>query len=139
MAKGLATLVRVNEWSVDEKRRALGVLLRELDDLEAHRRALDQELSDEQSVAAQVPDEAGFLYGVYAEGVIIRREQLDAAIAAKETEIETARETLNEAYRELKKYEVIRDNRDRRERDDEDREERIRLDEMGVETYRRRN
>ncbi len=139
MAKGLATLVRVNEWSVDEKRRALGVLLRELDDMEAHRRRLDQELIDEQAAAAKVPDEAGFLYGVYAEGVIHRREQMDAAIAAKETEIEAARETLNEAYRELKKYEVIRDNRVRREREEEARDERIQLDEMGIETYRRRS
>jgi len=139
MAKGLATLVRVNEWTVDEKRRALGVLLRELEKLETARRQLDRELADEQAAAASMPNEAGLLYGVYAEGVIIRRERLDAAIAAKQAEIEKAREALNEAYRELKKYEVIRDNRVREARAAEAREERIQLDEMGIESFRRRS
>lgn len=139
MAKGLATLVRVNEWTVDERRRALGVLLRELDELEAALRRLEQEVQDEQTTAGGDPGEAGFLYGVYAQGVIQRREALQEAIRAKEGEITEAREVLNEAYRELKKFEVIRDARDKREREERDRKDQIALDELGVETFRRRS
>jgi flagellar protein FliJ len=138
MAKGLATLVRVNEWTVDEKRRALGVLLRQLDDLEMTQQNLESEVVKEQQSAAQAPEEAGFLYGIYAEGVILRRQELDKSIAAKDAEINTAREALNEAYRELKKYEVIRDNRQQREQDELTRKDQIALDELGLETYRRR-
>ncbi len=70
--------------------------------------------------------------------MIHRREQFDAAIKSKEKEVAVAREMLNEAYRELKKYEVIRDNRDRREREERDRKDQILLDELGIENYRRR-
>jgi flagellar protein FliJ len=139
MAKGLATLVRVNEWTVDEKRRALGVLLRHLDDLETTQQNLERDVVDEQRSAAQTPEEAGFLYGIYAEGVILRREELDKSIAAKEAEINTAREALNEAYRELKKYEVIRNSRQQREQDELARKDQIELDELGLETFRRRS
>lgn len=138
MAKGLATLVRVNEWTVDEKRRALGALLRQLDELEASRRRIDEEVVSEQRAAAESPDEAGFLYGVYAEGVIHRREQFDAAIRDKEQEVGVAREALNEAYRELKKYEVIHKNRKQRDQDELDRKDQLMLDELGLETYRRK-
>ena len=138
MTKGLATLVRVNEWTVDECRRALGILLRQLDDLEAARRGLERELAKEQTAAVTNPDEAGFHYGIYAEGVIKRRKAMDQAIRAKEAELEAARESLNEAYRELKKYEVIRDNRIERERVEEARRDRIELDDIGIETFRRR-
>ena len=138
MTKGLATLVRVNEWTVDECRRALGILLRQLDDLEAARRGLERELENEQTAAVTNPDEAGLHYGIYAEGVIKRRKAMDQAIRAKEAELEAARESLNEAYRELKKYEVIRDNRIERERVEEARRDRIELDDIGIETFRRR-
>jgi len=63
---------------------------------------------------------------------------MDQAIRAKEAELEAARESLNEAYRELKKYEVIRDNRIERERVEEARRDRIELDDIGIETFRRR-
>ena len=118
--------------------RALGILLRQLDDLEAARRGLERELENEQTAAGTNPDEAGFHYGIYAEGVIKRRKAMDQAIRSKEAELEAARESLNEAYRELKKYEVIRDNRIERERVEEARRDRIELDDIGIETFRRR-
>ena len=107
MAEGLATLVRVNEWAVDNKRRELGVLLRELNELVDKLSYLEHEVVVEQDTATNDPEEAGFLYGVYAEGVIQRRQNFDAAIRDKEAEINVARESLNEAYRTLKKFEVV--------------------------------
>ncbi len=139
MAKGLATLVRVNEWTVDEKRRVLGQRLRELDELEQALLRLEHEVVAEQRSAAANPGEAGFLYGSYAEGVIHRRQQFEAAIKSKEAEAAIAREALNDAYRELKKYEVIRDTRARQELAERDRKDQLLLDDLGIENHRRRN
>ena len=139
MAKSLTTLARVTKWTVDERRRTLGFLLRELEDLETSRRALDIELVQEQSAAADNPEEAGLLYGIYAEGLVNRRNIVDESIRAKETEIEIALAALNESYRELKKYEVARDNRTQRELVEGGRREQIELDEIGIETYRRKS
>ncbi len=138
MAKGLATLVRVNEWTVDEKRRILGQRLRELDGLEASVKRLEAEVIAEQRAAAERPNEAGLLYGSYAEGVIHRRQQFKSAIASKEKEVAVAREHLNEAYRELKKYEVIHESRVRRERAEAERKDQLVLDELGIDNHRRK-
>ena len=138
MAKGLTTLGRLTKWTVDQCRRTLGALLRELENLETSRRGLDIELSQEQSAAADNPDEAGLLYGTYAEAFVNRRDIMDESIRTKKAEIENALEELNESYRELKKYEVARDSRSQLELVEEVRREQIELDDIGIETYRRK-
>ena len=138
MAKGLTTLARLTKWTVDQRRRTLGALLRELENLETSRRGLDIELSQEQSAAADNPDEAGLLYGIYAEAFVNRRDIMDESIRTKKAEIEKALEELNESYRELKKYEVARDSRSQLELVEEVRREQIELDDIGIETYRRK-
>ena len=138
MARSLNTLVKVRAWDVDGKRRALGVLLRRLDDLEASAIALEAGLRDEQRIAADSPGEAGFLYGAYARAVIERRETLARAVVQVEAEIAVAREELREAYRELKKFEVTRDNRLEREARERNRVEQIELDEIAIEGHRRK-
>ena len=138
MAKGLTTLARLTKWTVDQRRRTLGALLRELEDLETSRRGLDIELSQEQSAAADNPDEAGLLYGTYAEAFVNRRDIVDESIRTKKAEIENALEELNESYRELKKYEVARDSRSQLELVEEVRREQIELEGIGIETYRRK-
>jgi len=140
MAKGITTLIRVNEWTVDEKRRVLGARLKELDDLETGLMNLEAEVVREQHTAAAEPQMAGFLYGNYADAVILRREQFQSLIAAKEEEVAVAREDLNEAYRELKKYEVIHQNSERRAEEERNRKEQIELDDLGLQarTFRER-
>lgn len=132
MAKGIPSLIRVNEWTVDEKRRVLGARLRELDELETALANLEAEVIREQQKAAEMPELAGFIYGNYADGVIHRREQFQAHIAAKQEEVVLAREDLNEAYRELKKYEVVHENQQRRDAEEAARREQIELDELGL-------
>ena len=114
MAKDLNNLIQIHEWEVDEKRRKLGELLRLLDNLEAQAAALEDELVREQIIAKESPEEAGYLYGGYAETVIDRRERIRQSIEQMEVSISEAREELREAYVELKKYEVAQENRERR-------------------------
>ncbi len=136
MAKDLHTLIRLNEWSVDERRRELGQVLQSLADLEDGLHRLGEELAREQQVVQASPDEAGFFYGNYANAVIDRRDHLKNGIARMEDEVAKAREKLNDAYRDLKKYEVVQENRDLRAAQEEAREERITLDELGLQVYR---
>ena len=77
MTKGIRTLARVIQWRVDECRRNLGVLMKELENLEANRNALDSELVREQQVALDDPNEAGVLYGNYVEHAVNRRDIID--------------------------------------------------------------
>ena len=132
MDKGVATLIRVNEWTVDERRRELGARLKELDDLQAALDRLEREVIDEQRTAAAQPEMAGFLYGAYADSVIHRREQFQFARKSKEQEISVARERLSDAYRELKKYEVFHEVQQRLEAEDQARKDQAELDQLGL-------
>ncbi|MEE8393876.1 MAG: flagellar export protein FliJ [Rhodospirillales bacterium] len=137
MAASLRSLIRLNEWSVDDKRRRVGELLRLLDNLEKQGVRLEEELVDEQKVARDSPREAGFLYGNYAEDVIDRRQRIAEAVGKMEMDLAKAREELNEAFRELKKYEVAQKNRDKLELIELAREEQAELDEIATKDYLR--
>jgi flagellar export protein FliJ len=123
---------------VDEKRRKLGDLLKMLAELEDQSRRLEAEVVEEQKAAANDPETAGFLYGNYARHVIERRERLAKSIASTEAQIASAREELNAAYRELKKFQVAQDVRDRREVLEAARRDQNMLDEIGLAMHRRR-
>jgi flagellar protein FliJ len=136
MAKNLNTLIRLNEWTVDERRRELGQVLRALADLEDGLERLRQELTKEQNAVMASPEEAGFFYGNYAQAVIGRRQSLNDGIQRMEAQIAAARERLNEAYRELKKFEVAQKTRDAREARELARREQGVLDEIGLTLFR---
>jgi len=138
LARKLNSLIRLHKWRVDEKRRHLGELLRLVEDLENRARRLEEELRNEQKIAGAAPREAGYLYGQYAQAVIRRRGQIAQAIAETEKGIAAAREALNEAYRNLKKYEVAQAGRDTRETRERDHREQIVLDELGIQAYTQR-
>ena len=138
MTGNLNSLIRLHEWRVDGKRRTLRDLLRVIGDLEQQARRLEEDLANEQGVARASPDEAGFMYGNYAHAVILRRERIAESIAATENKIGAAREALNEAYRDLKKYELAQRARDGRAARERERAEQMVLDELGVQGYRQR-
>lgn len=136
MTNDLHTLIRLNEWTVDQRRRELGEVLASLASLEAGLKRLRKELIREQSVVRSSPEEAGFFYGNYAAAVINRREDLNQGILRMEEQVAEAREKLNEAYRDLKKYEIAQESRDAREARKLARREQETLNELGLQAYR---
>ncbi|MCH7865979.1 MAG: flagellar FliJ family protein [Proteobacteria bacterium] len=136
MPQDFNILIRLNEWTVDERRRELGDVLASLAELESGLHRLREELAREQGVVQASPEEAGFFYGNYAQAVIERRNHLDAGIVRMEEDVAQARDKLGEAYRELKKYEVAQDLRDTQEARELARKEQIDLDELGLQAYR---
>ena len=135
MAKGIETLIRLNDWRVDQKRRKLGDLLRLIEDFEAELKKLEQDLLSEQAAAAAAPNEGGFIYGHYADVVIQRRAIIQVSIQQLEKEANEAREEVSEAYRELKKYETALEARETREEAELASKEQLELDEVGIRTF----
>ena len=132
----LGSLVRVHTWALDEKRQTLAGMERLAEKLENDLRDLEAELLRERS-AATGSVEGTIAFPAFVAAALERRKKLLVSIANLELAIDAAREEVRESYREVKKYELARDNEERRERDHLALRERNTLDELGMTLHRR--
>lgn len=136
-AKDLETLLRLNRWIVDERRRELGLAYAKEERLIAEREALAQQLVAEKAVASADPTGAGFMFGSYVDDHRTRRERIEAQIAEAHQDVLAAQERLADAYRQLKVYEEVKKNRTVVEAEEEARVDQTALDEIAANLYRR--
>lgn len=113
--KNRETLIRLHRFQVDEKRRQVGELESMIEEFCRKERDLDAQVQAEQEKAG-ISDVGHFAYPMFARSVLNRRKNILDSIKEIELQLETAREDLAESYRELKKYEVIEEGRQRRAR-----------------------
>ena len=113
--KTRAALIRYNEWQVDERRKVLAELFAAVEELERQEERLTVTTSVEQ-VEATTSEVGAFSYGGFAQGVIVRRQNIAKSSAWLEEQIETAQEELQLAYQELKKIEIMEERRKEKER-----------------------
>lgn len=130
------SLIRLHRFQVDEKRRQLAELELMAQEFRARERELEAQVDAEQKKAG-ISDVAHFAYPMFAKSVIRRRQNILTSIADIERQLDTAKEELSDAFRELKKYEIIEDNRKRKTRKEIMRTEQIQLDEVALNIHRR--
>ncbi len=133
----LGSLVRVHTWALNEKRQTLAGLEGLAGKLHKDLEGLDVELQQEQSAATDSV-EGTLAFPAFVAAALERRKKLRVSIANLNLAIEAAREEVREAYQEVKKYELARDNEERRERDRLALRERKVLDELGATLHRRK-
>ena len=136
--KDLVSLLRLHSWIVDQRRRELTVMLVREDTLIAHEAELGRQFIDEKALASAQPNGVGYNFGAYAEHHRRQREQLRRTLADLRGEIDLARDRVAEAYRELKIYEEVEEERKRLQGIEDNREEQIFLDEIAQTQFRRR-
>ena len=129
-------LIRFHKFDLDEKRR----YLRELEEQEARIQeaidAIDQEVQFEQAFSRGEANFAPY-YGGYATRTKARREALVDELSKANEIVEEARETVVQAFEELKKYEITKDQQDHRAYLEEERQTQIELDEIALTTHQR--
>jgi flagellar FliJ protein len=103
--KGLAALIRLNKWTLEEKRRALASLQGLRADLLRQGKELEAEVVREQQ-QARSDVHGAWAYSEYARQVIVRRQKLTRSVAECDKRIDAARDDVNAAWRELRKYEM---------------------------------
>ena len=133
---GLEGLIRLNKWKLDEKRLALAELERLAQRLRDQLSALERELASEQKIAADSV-EASISYAHYANAVTLRRGILNQSLAEVETQIRVALDDVAEAFRDLKKFDIVKARRDREAAEKNKRLQQGLLDEMGLQLHRR--
>lgn len=135
--KSLNTLIRLQKQRVDELRRSIAQLEAQKQKLIDQSKKLEEELQEEIQLAATQPAMGGF-FGDFADRIRKKREELAVAAAQIERSIQQVMETLRDAFGELKKYEIAKEQRVQREKEKRARLENAQLDEVAISQYARR-
>jgi len=130
------SLIRLHKFQVDEKRRKVAELELMLGEFRQRERDLEAQVEAEQRKAG-ISDVAHFAYPMFAKSVLRRRENILESIEGIERQLDTAKEELADAFRELKKYELLDGNRKRKVRKEAMRVEQSSLDEIALTIHRR--
>ena len=133
----LKTIIRLQKWKLDEKRRALSELQSLADRLMAEIERLKEEIAAEQNAARTNPEYA-FTYSNYIRAAMERGERLTQSMGQVEAQISVATDEMAEAFQELKRYELAEEERLKREKDKLKRKEANMLDETALVGFRRR-
>ncbi len=137
--KDLHTLIRLRKWDVDEKQRALGLLLRQEESVIDRQAALEAEVAAEITFTSTLPADQRSTLAAYLKRCDAFREKLKEVLSEVRRQIAGAQSELAEAYRRLKTFEVTQEARDAAVAAEESRLETIELNELGLELHRRKN
>lgn len=134
--KRFETLIRLHRWQLNERRRQLADLETAVEATRDRIASLDAMLAAEaQEADRDLSRRAAF--PAYAEAMRRRRAKLAETLDMLTASIAEAQESVTDAFQELKKYELAQEARRRRDDEASARRERILLDEMAIEGYRR--
>lgn len=114
--KDLKPLIRLNQREVDQRRRVLVQLQETLERLVVEREQFEQQAVIERDLAATDLMLAKS-YPAFAKRVEQMREDYDRRASTLRLEIERAEEAVAEAFRELKKFEQVQEQRDQAAKD----------------------
>lgn len=135
--KSREALIRLQKWHVDGIRRKLAELEGMRAEFESRRAELEATVADERRFGETSPI-GSFAYPTFARAMNERSAKLEDSLRGIEREIETTKEALSDAYGELKKAELLEEQRLERERQALERREQTELDEIALKTFRRR-
>ncbi|WP_028464599.1 flagellar FliJ family protein [Nisaea denitrificans] len=130
-------LIRLRTWELDEKRRAMGMLLQEEAGLLAESDAMQREFEREKQAAAGSL-EARRTLEPYMHHFKSRLRALEERIEAKRREIEAANEEVLESYQELCKAEAVEKEQKTREDERVGRLEQMEIDEIALNMMKQR-
>ena len=109
-ARTHAPLIRLARFKVEELQKQMAEIERVRTSIHDQIERLDESVPEEQAVASENRD--GFLaYGSYARSVIQRKDNLRASLEEVDGQAEALRGRLEDAFAELKKFELLEERR----------------------------
>jgi chromosome segregation ATPase len=134
---GLDQLLRLQRWTLDEKRRQASDLEVLIDKLVKDILNLEQEVLREVEAARNNIDLQRVLPN-YREAMKERRRRLEKSMNDLRAELAKLHDEITEAFSDLKKTEQTMKNREQRQKAVERRREQIVSDEIGLQLHRRK-
>jgi flagellar export protein FliJ len=134
---GLDQMLRLQKWTLDEKRRQATDLEALIERLRGDIRRLDEEVANEVE-AARNDLELSRMLPDYKKTMAQRRARIEKSVADLTGELDKLRDQIMESFAELKKTEQTIANRAQRQRVAQRRREQNRADEVGLQLHRRK-
>jgi flagellar protein FliJ len=136
MTQALATLIKLHRNKLDEMRKELALLLSARDQCIQHLEDLAREVEAE--VKAAESQEAQFVFQNYLKRAKQRRQRLLEIKRDAEEKITLLENAIQDEFTEVKKFEIMKERKDREAEELLSKREGERLDEMGIIGYHRR-
>jgi flagellar protein FliJ len=134
---GLDQMLRLQKWTLDEKRRQATDLEALIERLRGDIRRLEEEVASEVE-AARNDLELSRMLPDYKKTMAERRERIEKSVADLTAELDKLRDQIMESFAELKKTEQTIANRAQRQRVAQRRRDQNRADEVGLQLHRRK-
>jgi flagellar protein FliJ len=125
------SLIRLKRFQVDDKRRQLTQIEAMIAEFNRMADELDDQIRSEQERVG-ITDVAHFAYPTFAKAAATRRDNLRNSALELDEQLERARDELNEAIGELKKFEQLEERDQQRERTAQEMAEQDQLDEIAA-------
>lgn len=126
----LHTLIRLAQLQLDDKRKAMAVLLSKVEAVESEKARILAELETE---AKRPPDafEGGLTQGTFIKASLQKRDVLDELLKQLAVEVDAAQAEIQDAFEELKRYEIAAEQRALKAAKEAQRRETKAMDETG--------
>ena len=134
----LGGLIRVRKHAVEEKQKFIAGLYRQSAALAGEKAGLLEQLDGERAHIREFGAAMLSYFGPYSEAVKERVGEIDRAAAGLEDRITAAREDMRAAFAELKKIEIISENRRAAAAKTLNKQAAAELDAIAIENFRRR-
>ncbi len=125
------SLIRLKRFQVDDKRRQLAQIESMIAEFNRMADELDDQIRSEQERVG-ITDVSHFAYPTFAKAAATRRDNLKNSALELDDQLERAREELNEAIEDLKKFEQLEERDQQRERTAQELAEQEQLDEVAA-------
>ncbi|MEO9902776.1 MULTISPECIES: flagellar export protein FliJ [Alphaproteobacteria] len=125
------SLIRLKRFQVDDKRRQLSQIETMIAEFNRMADELDDQIRSEQERVG-ITDVGHFAYPTFAKAAATRRDNLKNSALELDEQLERARDELNEAIEELKKFEQLEERDQQRERTAQEIAEQDQLDEIAA-------
>lgn len=135
--KGLATLIKLKKRALDELRRQMVALENQKQQFIELSEHLEKELKREILLLKTAP-EMSVYFGNFSKRMKQRQETVTQEIKKLDKRIQKLSEEISEAFSELKKFEIAKENAEKRAAKEWQRKEMIRLDEVAIQQDRQK-
>ena len=134
----LLSLIKLRRHNIDEKQKVLAELYRQIELIEQSKSSLIDRLRNERNVLEEHGTLEMYAYfGRFSQNIQRMIERLNLEKQKLEVRIQIAQDDVREAFANMKRIEIVQQEREKAEKKEQDDKETREMDEIGLDGFRR--